>query len=193
MLDILIAMFLWHKALDWLCEMPLFVMQHRAVQKIGQDFERQCLDWYATRVSLESRERIDATKFHAQVAEMQGNVLKTLSFWLVWQIIQVISSFGTALFSFGLSYMWIIMGELLVIGLVTKFIYLPRRRKLLLLEEDRSRQKEKSRGFLSFLLPQFTLGNVTTDDILVQTETVESHRLAFNTALLSVTRIISLT
>jgi len=104
-----------------------------------------------------------------------------------------VSSIGTAVFSFGLSYAWIILGQLAIVGLVTKCIYLPRRARLLDMEEDRSKQKEKSRGYLSFLLPQFTLGNTTTNDILVQTDTMENHRQAFNAALLSVTRIISLT
>lgn len=69
-IDFLIALYLWHKALDWLCEMPAYLMQHRAVKQIAQDFERSCLDWYANHVSLESRERIDATKFHTQVLDM---------------------------------------------------------------------------------------------------------------------------
>lgn len=30
-IDFLIALYLWHKALDWLCEMPAFLLQHRAV------------------------------------------------------------------------------------------------------------------------------------------------------------------
>jgi hypothetical protein len=79
----LLLLYLAHKALDWLCELPIYTMQHRAVHTITQYFETKCLEWYSTHVSMEDRERIDANKFHSAVIDIQGSVIKSLSFWLV--------------------------------------------------------------------------------------------------------------
>lgn len=135
---VLVLAYLGHKTLDWICELPIYMLQQRSVQVISSYFEEKCLEWYSVRVSLESRERVDASKFHSAVQDLQGSVIKSLSFWLVFQCIHVISSLFAACFSFGIQFAWMIAGQILLVGLVASLIYLPRRSALITLEEVRS-------------------------------------------------------
>jgi NADH:ubiquinone oxidoreductase subunit 2 (subunit N) len=106
--------------------------------------------------------------------------------------LSVATTFLTALFSFGLAYGWILAATALLMALVVKFFYQPRRAMTVMRETERQRAKEHTRGRLSFLLPQFTFGNVSSQTVLEHSSIIETTRDEFNLEMLSLVRIISL-
>jgi len=193
LLQQLILLYMGQKFVDTSMEACLHSLQQRSVRLVCQRFERDGLDWYVRFTSFESREKIDEPKFYHALIDVKDSVIKSISFWLVFQIMGVLTTSATALFSFGAANAWLLAVLIVALALVIRLVYLPKRRRLLQMAEDRQKSKEIVRGKLSFVLPQFTWHNVTADEVVELTDMIDSARNEFNLSIMRLQRIITFT